>query len=333
MKILFALFVQLALSAHVPEDVATMFSEWKVSYGRTYASLAEHNTRLEHFHRAIGIVAELNRAHSHRKNGATFKLNKFADRSPDELKALRGFKADIKDRTNHKEVTEVNAAPTSFDWRTKGVINPIQDQGQCGSCWAFSATANIESRWAIAKGVRPIKLAEQALVDCDQLCGTYRSMQGCDAGCNGGLMPNAYKYVIANGQPTEASYPYQAVDGTCKRFTKANVSITSWEFVAQNEATIAAYLAENGPVSIAVDASNWSYYYGGVMEYLCWGKTTYNDLDHGVELVGYGTDELGTDYWIVRNSWSTDWGDAGYARILRGTNFCGVALFATSAIV
>jgi len=327
------LFVQLALAAHVPPEVSTMFAEWKASYNQTYATEAENNARLENFYRAIGIVSDLNRAHSHRKDGATFKLNKFADRSAEELKALRGFKADNSQRINHKEVTDVKgAAPTSYDWRTKGVLSPIQDQGQCGSCWAFSATANIESRWAIAKSIPPVKLAEQALVDCDQLCGTYRSMSGCDAGCNGGLMPNAYKYVIANGQPSETSYPYTAVDGTCHRFTKANVSITSWEFVAQNEDTIAAYLAANGPVSIAVDASSWSYYDGGIMEYLCWGRTTYSDLDHGVDLVGYGTSG-GTDYWIVRNSWATSWGEAGYAKILRGSNFCGVALFATSALV
>jgi len=305
-------------------------------YNRVYATEVEYSLRLQNFWENSLIVDALNRAHAHRKNGAWFKLNKFADWSEQEQRSLRGFKGvnvTSSMLTGHRAKVKATAAPTSVDWRQQGVLAPVQDQGQCGSCWAFSTVANIESQWAIKNKLNPpLKLSEQKLVDCDHECGTYRSEQGCDQGCNGGLMPNGFKYAMANGMPTETSYPYSGVDGSCQSPSPTNVKVASWTLISQDEGEMAAWVAANGPASIAVYAQNWSFYMGGIMEYLCWGKITVNDLDHGVVIAGYGSDS-GTDYWLIRNSWGADWGEAGYCRILRNQGFCGVNLFACSSQV
>eukprot|EP01013_Petalomonas_cantuscygni_P010858 TRINITY_DN240_c0_g2_i1.p2 TRINITY_DN240_c0_g2~~TRINITY_DN240_c0_g2_i1.p2 ORF type:complete len:338 (+),score=68.53 TRINITY_DN240_c0_g2_i1:31-1014(+) len=304
---------------------------WKRDNGRAYTD-DEDVVRFSNFKKNLATIASLNEVH--RKGTARFGPNKFADWSDAELKSLRGTRVPSNARDGIPEVAQVQVATNgTVDWRKKGVVSPVQNQQQCGSCWAFSATANIESRWAIAKGATPPpKLAEQALVDCDKECGTYHGEQGCDAGCEGGLMMNAFKYVIANGQPKESAYPYMAADGRCKAVPASPVNISSWDLLPQDETKIAAYLEQNGPVSIAVAASMWSFYMGGIMEYLCPGKTTLADLDHGVDLVGYGSED-GTDYWIVRNSWGPSWGEEGYCRILRGVGFCGVQLMACSSVV
>jgi len=144
-------------------------------------------------------------------------------------------------------------------------------------------------------------------------------------------MPNAFIYAKA-GLPLETAYPYKASDGTCKTFRPTTKTV-SWEFVPVDETQIAAYGATNGPVSVAVDASNWSFYTGGIMtgSDICPKQDPNSpNLDHGVIIAGYGTDN-GKDYWIIRNSWGTVWGEHGYGRIERGSDYCGVALFACSA--
>jgi len=280
-------------------------------------------------------VSSLNSAEAHRANGATFKLNKYADWSDVELKRLRGIKgAGPQWRNGTKTgVTPQVKAPDSIDWRTRGVLAPVQDQMQCGSCWAFSATAALESQAAIASNSRPKKLSEQWLVDCDMQCGQYRQENGCDAGCNGGLQPNAWVYTTAqNGQPGESDYPYTGTGGTCQTGLAPVTVPKSWEFAASDEASIAAYVATNGPLSIAVDASNWSFYQGGIMQdaSICPAASNpWDTLDHGVVIAGYGVDSTAnTPFWIVRNSWNADWGESGYCRLIRGQNFCGINLFA-----
>lgn len=325
----------IAVTSALHLSAAELFGTWRIAHNRSYMNADEASTRRRYFQKNYAQIQVLNKIHSHLPNGAVFQPNKFADWSPAELKRLRGFRLPANAREllpNAAPVTE--AAAATVDWRVRGIVSPIQDQGQCGSCWAFSATANVESRWAIAKSTAAPKLAEQFLVDCDHQCGNYRDGQdGCDAGCDGGLMPNAWKYVISNGFPSEQAYPYTGVDGTCAaKSLRSLVNISSWELLPIDETAIAAYVSKNGPVSIAVDAAQWSFYMGGIMSLLCWGKTTVADLDHGVNIVGYGTEDS-TDYWIVRNSWSSSWGESGYARVLRGSNFCGLALFACSSIV
>jgi len=200
--------------------------------------------------------------------------------------------------------------PTSIDWREKGAVTGVKDQGQCGSCWSFSATGAMEGAYKIAKGTLP-SLSEQNFVDCDN-----RKNGGSDLGCNGGLMDSAFKWAKSNGGIcTEADYAYTAKSGTChdSGCKKAAYAPTGFVDVKKNDdASMVAALALR-PVSIAIEAdeSAFQLYKSGIFT----GKCGTN-LDHGVLAVGYGA-----DYYIVKNSWGTSWGDKGYIKLARGSQY------------
>jgi len=216
----------------------------------------------------------------------------------------------------------IRPLPVSFDWRNQGnVVTPVYNQGQCGSCWAFSTTENIESMWALS-GKTLTSLAVQQIVDCDTS----------DGGCGGGNPPTAYQYVIsAGGMEPWGDYPYTGVNGNCA-FNSADVveTISSWTYVTQSsdETQMQNYLYTNGPLSVCVDASTWQYYNGGIIM----AGTCGNSLDHCVMITGYGN-QSGTNFWWVRNSWGTDWGQAGYLQVQMGSDVCGIADECTSSIV
>jgi cathepsin L len=204
-------------------------------------------------------------------------------------------------------------------------VNPVRDQGQCGSCWAFSTTANAESVWAISTG-NLLDLSEEFLVDCASGVGYF------NLGCNGGNPDSAFKYMIKNGQCTESSYPYTAgvtkVEGTCQKCTSAGVKFSGCYDVAPNDQLALKAAVSKQPVSIAIEADTryFQSYSGGILTDATKCGTT---LDHAVEIVGFGT-ENGIDYWKVRNSWSSSWGEGGYFRVQRSSStddigVCGVA--------
>jgi len=197
-----------------------------------------------------------------------------------------------------------------FDWGDKGAITPVYDQGQCGSCWAFSATETIESFWFLA-GHTLTELSMQQIVDCDTS----------DSGCGGGEPSSAYDYVqSAGGIESYDQYPYSGQDGSCA-FDSGDVvaTISGYQSIS-GEDQMMSFVQSSGPLSVCVDASNWSSYTGGVMT----ADQCGDSLDHCVQLTGY-SDQDGTACWNVRNSWGTGWGESGYIYLQRDTDTCGVA--------
>jgi cathepsin L len=277
----------------------------------------------EEYHARLGIFLQNKRLvqeHNAGKFAYTVALNKLAHLTPAEYSALLGFKMAY--NPNMGKVTQTHyVADDSCDWRDKGAVNAIKDQGQCGSCWAFSAVQAAESAYFISKG-KLYSYSEQNLVDC---------VTGCD-GCNGGLMTEAYDYVIKNQDGkfmSEKDYPYKAKDQKCKfDASKAIGKITKYINVQSgSEKDLATKVSKYGPAAIAIDASNWSFqlYSSGIYDE---PSCSSSNLDHGVGCVGYGS-EGSTAYWIVRNSWGKSWGEKGYIRMVKDkNNQCGEATMA-----
>jgi C1A family cysteine protease len=291
------------------------FQSWMQKYGKTYAAQTEYQTRLNNFIAATKKVAELNAESKILNSTATFELNFLADLSEAELKVRLGLTPNYKPTFDGEVASTQPEAPSSFDWRTKDKLTAVKDQGQCGSCWAFSCTESIESVYMISKNIGKSAmpaLAPQQIVDCDRG----------DGGCNGGDLPTCYRYVVGAGLEKNSDYPYHARDQTCQASAgKDFLHIKGFKYVipqgSKNENDMASYLAANSPMSIIVDASKWSYYRSGVMTAAQCGLS----LDHAVQAIGYDT---GAGYWIVRNSWGTSWGESGFIRLQFGHNTCGI---------
>ncbi|KAK9284916.1 hypothetical protein L1049_024097 [Liquidambar formosana] len=307
-------------------EVMAMYKSWLAKHHKAYNGLEETERRFEIFRDNLRFIDEHNALNRPYKVG----LNRFADLTNEEYRSMYlGTRTDAKRRfTKSKRVVSDRYAykagdklPESVDWRAAGAVNPVKDQGSCGSCWAFSTVAAVEGINQIVTG-ELISLSEQELVDCDR---SY------NAGCNGGLMDYAFEFIIDNGGlDTEEDYPYTAVDGTCALSRKKNskvVTIDGYEDVPPFDEMSLRKAVASQPVSVAIEASGMAFqlYLSGIFTGEC-GTA----LDHGVAAVGYGS-ENGTDYWIVRNSWGGDWGENGYIRFERNlaetfTGKCGIAM-------
>ena len=249
--------------------------------------------------------------------------NKFSHIKFQEFKKNNGliYYPSFKKYANH--VINKNI-PTNFDWRDHSIVGAVKDQGQCGSCWAFSAIGTLESQLSIKHGKNYI-LSEQEIVDCVVNQGFILK---CCNGCSGGEMEAVYKYLKGEEDDSEYQYPYTATDGVCKKSASSvKYNVTDYVvFKSGDEEGLMHSLYNIGPISIGVNANqDWQLYKGGIYspsETQCPNKPI--NIDHGVILVGYGV-ENNIDYWIIRNSWGSDWGENGYIRITRGKNTCGVA--------
>jgi len=311
-----------------------LFEQFRTQHGKVYKTQEENDSRFEIFKTNLVRAEELNN-----EGHATFGVTNFSDLTAVEFKqtylarkTLSSHKAmaafDAKECPACKSFPEMsNYTADSLDWVAKGAVTPVKDQGQCGSCWSFGTTGDIEGVYFLAKGSLPGNgkgLSEQQLVACDT---------GSDEGCNGGLQEDAFEYVIKNGGlTTEANYPYTAgggKSGVCAR-SKAKQSlsgnITAWSQVsksASGEAGIAAAMEKAGPVTIGINAEHLQLYKSGVTNPLVC-RSSAAALDHAVLMVGYGIEGT-TSYWKIKNSWAFDWGEEGYFRIISGKNKCGIA--------
>jgi len=215
---------------------------------------------------------------------------------------------------------------TLCDWRDANAITGVKNQGRCGSCWAFSVTEELETAWFLAGNPMPL-LSEQQLVSCDKI----------DQGCNGGTPPTAYLSIeVTHGLDSEASYPYTSGNGdnSACQFNASNVAanMANWTYAIepcfafcqhQNETALQHAVAKHGPASICLNARPWQFYDGGIFSDTC--ANTLFDSDHCVQLIGYNTANATAPYWIIRNSWGTDWGEQGFIYVQMGKNLCGLA--------
>ncbi|KAH9692375.1 cysteine proteinase RD21A [Citrus sinensis] len=311
------------------DEVMGMFEAWFVKHGKAYNALGEKEKRFEIFKDNLRFIDE------HNSENRTYKvgLNRFADLTNEEYRSMYlgarfgAKRTSLKSKRSDRYLPRVGEAlPDSVDWRKKGAVAEVKDQGSCGSCWAFSTIAAVEGINKIVTGSL-ISLSEQELVDCDT---SYNE------GCNGGLMDYAFEFIIDNGGiDTEEDYPYKAIDGSCDTYRKNAkvVTIDDYEDVPLNDEKALQKAVANQPVSVAIEGGGMAFqlYESGIFTGRCG-----TSLDHGVTAVGYGT-ENGADYWIVKNSWGSSWGEGGYIRMERNvagtlTGKCGIAMEASYPI-
>ncbi|XP_072517909.1 digestive cysteine proteinase 2-like [Salminus brasiliensis] len=293
------------------------WQEWKQQFNQDFGPSADSRRRAI-WTRNLQLIADHNKNYLLGYNKFTMAINKFGATADYEYFGMLGARVSDSPMTSQEPVHFT--PPSSLDYRTQGFVTPVKDQGTCGSSWAFSVTGAIEAQVAKTTGVL-VSLSEQDLLDCSKVNVTY--------GCDGAWMSNAYDYVQTHGLNGDANYPYEARDDQpCMHDPDKNVIMIRGHKTLPpgDEDMLKTSLAFFGPITVAVDASNWSFMFynmGIYDEPLCDAA----QANHAVLLVGYGS-ENGVDYWIVKNSWGLGWGEEGYMRVLRGNNLCGIASYA-----
>jgi C1A family cysteine protease len=308
------------LSGADKPDYEAMWTKFKADYNKQYpANDDTQQKRFKIFKDNVDFIEASNDA----KLSYELGVNGFADLTWDEFASthlgyMPGNRFGNLPKVPFPNITDV---ADSIDWVAKGAVTKVKNQAGCGSCWAFSSTGSIEGAYFVASG-KLESLSEEDLVQCDN---------NGDKGCQGGLMDHAFEWVSQNGICSEADYPYTSgsgVTGTCKKTCTPAVTLTGHTDVpSQDEDALKAAVSKQ-PVSVAIEADKrvFQLYKTGVLDDPACGTS----LDHGVLVVGYGTDsDSGKDYWKVKNSWGETWGEQGYIKMVRNKNQCGISQMAS----
>ncbi|XP_044758256.1 procathepsin L-like [Coccinella septempunctata] len=327
MKVVLAFLFAAVVCAHAIQDdeVLRKWSEFQSTYGKTYRSPVEARKRLSIFRNNLNEIEQHNALFEQGKTTYTKGVNQFADWTRDEFVQYvnKGLATKPKVVGSIFNSTKGFVAPQSVDWRTKNVVTEVKDQGGCGSCWSFSATGSLEGQLGMKGNL--VSLSEQNLVDCSWDQGNM--------GCNGGLMTAAFDYVKDNGIERESDYPYEEDDRSCRADpSKVVTKLSSYVNIPSgSESDLMEAVATVGPISVAIDATfDLQLYDSGILNDETCSSVS---LNHGVLLVGYGS-ENGQNYYIVKNSWGASWGEQGFFRLNRnGRNQCGIASMATYPVL
>ncbi|XP_057583565.1 cathepsin F isoform X1 [Hippopotamus amphibius kiboko] len=321
----FSSFLPLLNKDPLPQDfsvkMASIFKEFVTTYNRTYDTEEEARWRMSVF---ANNMVRAQKIQALDRGTARYGVTKFSDLTEEEFRTIY-LNPLLKEGPGKKMRLAQSVSdlpPPEWDWRRKGAVTKVKDQGMCGSCWAFSVTGNVEGQWFLKRGTL-LSLSEQELLDCDKV----------DKACLGGLPSNAYSAIrTLGGLETEDDYSYHGHLQTCSfSAQKAKVYINDSVELSQNEQKLAAWLAKKGPISVAINAFGMQFYRHGIshpLRPLCSPWL----IDHAVLLVGYGN-RSATPFWAIKNSWGSDWGEEGYYYLHRGSGACGVNVMASSAVV
>jgi len=297
----------------VPTEVEDSFNSWATKFNKKYATPEERIYRLGVFYANVQKIMSINK-----RGDFKAQINKFADLTPEEFRTkFTGYTFEERPKNFAKLSQSRNDNPDSVDWVKKGKVTEVKDQGYCRAGWAFSAAGAVESAYAISGNKNPIVLSEQQLIDCTWDWDNH--------GCNGGFMTTSFRYYMRYGFMKDSDYHYEAREENCRYdYDRTVTKLDSYEDVYSDDCHALETAVAHQPVSIAVDSNEWTYYSGGIISRNCG-----TELNHAVLVVGYGTED-DQDYWLVKNSWGSDWGEKGYIRIHKTTEnergLCGVCM-------
>ncbi|XP_021003543.1 cathepsin K [Parasteatoda tepidariorum] len=332
----------IAWAAPIEPELDDKWQIYKTLYNKTYLSDMDEEERRIIWEENVKLVQRHNLEADLREHDFRLGINHLSDSGLEEYMGINGLilipsvqtffetikRAEEREKERKVEKEEENENyPKHVDWREKGYVTPVQNQGFCGACWAFSAVGSLEAQYKKKTG-KLVPLSSQNLVDCSKTTGNL--------GCRGGGIDSSFLYIRRNrGIDTEESYPYSGKEGEC-RFKRNNIGakLKGWVDVKQfNEKALMKAVATVGPVSVGINSEGYGFkhYRSGVYDVPSCNSYMIN---HGVLVVGYGTTESGTDYWIVKNSWGPTWGEGGYVRMRRNkNNQCGIASLASYPVV